>query len=161
MLNLSSKVITTDSSFAAAQAEDEKSIRQGEASVPLSALIIDDSPFARKVIRHHLLKFGFKVVGEAETAAQGLRLFMELNPKPSLVTLDILMPEQEGVTSLAAFRAMRKEAPETALIVVSVVPFEKTRETFLHEGALAYITKPFGRFSFEPVRQKLQRALPH
>jgi two-component system, chemotaxis family, chemotaxis protein CheY len=127
--------------------------------VPVPALIIDDSPFARKIIRHHLVKLGFKVVGEAETAAQGLKLFREL--KPGLVTLDVMMPEPQGITSLEAFRAMRKEAPATAVVVViSAVPFEKTRETFLQEGALAYVTKPFGQFSFEPGRQKLLRMFP-
>jgi two-component system, chemotaxis family, chemotaxis protein CheY len=126
--------------------------------VPVPALIIDDSPFARKIIRHHLVKLGFKVVGEAETASQGLKLFREL--RPGLVTLDVMMPEREGVTSLSVFRAMRKEAPESAVVVVSAVPFEKTRETFLHEGALAYLIKPFGQFSFEPVRQKLLRMFP-
>jgi len=43
---------------------------------------------------------------------------------------------------------------------VSAVPFEKTRDTFLNEGAMAYVIKPFNQFSFEPVRQKLQRAFP-
>jgi len=126
--------------------------------VPVPALIIDDSPFARKIIRHHLVKLGFKVVGEAETAAHGLQLFREL--RPGLVTLDVMMPEREGVTSLSAFRAIRKEAPDSAVVVVSSVPFEKTRETFLEEGALAYLIKPFGQFSFEPVRQKLLRIFP-
>ena len=121
----------------------------------LSALIIDDSPFARKIIRHHLVKLGFHVVGEAETAAEGLRLFREL--KPRLVTLDVMMPEREGLSSLIAFRTIRSEAAETAVVVVSAVPFEKTRDTFLNEGATAYVIKPFNQFSFEPVRQKLQR----
>lgn len=98
------------------------------------------------------------MVGEAETAAQGLKLFRQL--RPELVTLDVMMPEHEGVTSLTAFRAMRKEAPDTAVVVVSAVPFEKTRESFLHEGALAYVIKPFSQFSFEPVRQKLLRMFP-
>jgi two-component system chemotaxis response regulator CheY len=126
--------------------------------VTLSALIIDDSPFARKIIRHHLTKLGFHVAGEAETAAQGLRLFREL--KPRLVTLDVMMPEREGVDTLSAFRAIRAEAPDTAVVVVSAIPFEKTRDTFLNEGATAYLIKPFSQFSFEPVRQKLQRVLP-
>jgi two-component system chemotaxis response regulator CheY len=126
--------------------------------VTLPALIIDDSPFARKIIRHHLTKLGFHVVGEAETAAQGLRLFRELKPK--LVTLDVMMPEREGIDALTAFRAMRGEAPDTAVVVVSAVPFEKTRDTFLNEGATAYLIKPFSQFSFEPVRQKLQRVFP-
>ena len=124
----------------------------------VTGLIIDDSPFARKIIRHHLSKLGFHIEGEAENAAQGLRLFREL--KPRLVTLDVMMPERDGIDSVAAFRTMRKESPETAIVVVSAVPFEKTRDTFLNEGAIAYVTKPFGQFSFEPVRQKLQRVFP-
>ena len=80
----------------------------------VSALIIDDSPFARKIIRHHLTKLGFKVVGEAETAAQGLKLFRELKPK--LVTLDVMMPERDGIDSLAALRTMRNEAPDLAVV---------------------------------------------
>ena len=124
----------------------------------ITALIIDDSPFARKIIHHHLIKLGFHIEGEAENAVQGLRLFRELKPK--LVTLDVMMPERDGIDSVAAFRTMRKESPETAIVVVSAVPFEKTRDTFLNEGAIAYVIKPFGQFSFEPVRQKLQRAFP-
>jgi DNA-binding NarL/FixJ family response regulator len=96
--------------------------------VTLSALIIDDSPFARKIIRHHLIKFGFHVVGEAENAAQGLRLFREL--KPRLVTLDVMMPERESTTSLAAFRTIRSEAPETVVVVVSAAVREDTRYVF-------------------------------
>ncbi len=119
------------------------------------ALIIDDSPFARKISRHHLAKLGCVVAGEAENATQGLKMFREL--KPDIVTLDVLMPEVEGLDSIAAFRLMRHEAPNAQIIVVSVIPFEKTRETFLNEGAIAYIVKPFTRYSFKPVQQKLVR----
>jgi two-component system response regulator DctR len=82
------------------------------------------------------------------------------NSSLKLVSLDVMMPERDGIDSVAAFRTMRKESPETAIVVVSAVPFEKTRDTFLNEGAIAYVIKPFGQFSFEPVRQKLQRAFP-
>jgi two-component system, chemotaxis family, chemotaxis protein CheY len=123
--------------------------------VGVNALIVDDSPFARRIIRHHLTKFGCRVVGEAETAAQAVKLFGELHPE--LVTLDVMMPEIDGFDSLRAFRAMKQESLDVAVLVVSAVPFEKIRDTFLREGALGYIVKPFNQFSFEPVRQKLAR----
>jgi two-component system, chemotaxis family, chemotaxis protein CheY len=123
--------------------------------VAVRSLIVDDSPFARRVIRHHLTKFGCKVIGEADSAAQGKRMFEEY--KPELVTLDIMMPEVEGFDSLRVFREIRRESPGLAVIVVSAVPFDKVRDTFLKEGALAYVVKPFNQFSFEPVRQKLIR----
>lgn len=121
-------------------------------------LIVDDSPLSRKVIRHHLERFGCVVVGEAESPAQAVKLFRE--HRPDLVSLDVMMPQVGGVDSAAAFRAMRKESPNTAIMVVSVLPFEKTRDTFLREGALAYIVKPFNAISLEQIRPKLVRAFP-
>jgi response regulator of citrate/malate metabolism len=56
---------------------------------------------------------------------------------------------------------MRNETPDIAVVVVvSAVPFEKTRDTLLKEGAMAYLIKPFNHFSFEPVRQKLRQVFP-
>jgi response regulator of citrate/malate metabolism len=49
---------------------------------------------------------------------------------------------------------------KVAVIVVSVVPFEKTRKDFLEEGVLAYVIKPLTPLSFEPVRTKLIEAFP-
>jgi len=125
--------------------------------VAVDALIVDDSPIVRKIIRHHLTKFGCKVVGEAETAAQAVKLFGEF--KPELVTLDILMPEVEGYDAMRAFREMKRISPDVAVavVVVSAVPFEKVRDSFLKEGALGYIVKPFNQFSFDPIRRKLVR----
>ena len=124
----------------------------------IRALIVDDSPFARKIIRHHLVKCGCEVVAEAENGVQAVALFKQ--KRPEIVTLDVMMPEVDGIDSLTAFRLMRKENPQVAIVVVSVLPFEKTRETFMREGAVAYVVKPFTQFSFEPVRQKLLRIFP-
>jgi two-component system chemotaxis response regulator CheY len=121
----------------------------------VKALIVDDSPFARRVIRHHLTSFGCKIIGEAENAAKALELFNEF--KPDLVTLDVMMPEVGGYDSARLFREMRLLNEGLAVVVVSAVPFGKIRDSFLEEGALAYVIKPFNKFSFEPVRQKLVR----
>lgn len=128
-------------------------------AVAVRLLIVDDSPFARKVIRHHLEASGCSVVGEAENGAQAVRMFKEL--RPDLVTLDVMMPTIEGVDSLAAFRAMRKENPNAAILVVSAIPFEKTRDSFMQEGALGYIIKPFNKYSFDKVRMRLARVFPN
>lgn len=121
-------------------------------------LIVDDSPVARKIIRHHLEKIGCRVVGEASNGAQALKLYRELAPQ--LVTLDVMMPAVEGVDSLATFRAMRHENPKVAILVVSMMPYDHTRDLFLSEGAIGYIVKPFTRFSFGPVWLRLARAFP-
>jgi two-component system, chemotaxis family, chemotaxis protein CheY len=126
--------------------------------VSIGALIIDDSPVARRIIRHHLERIGCLVVGEADNAALGVKLFRQL--KPRVVTLDLIMPAVEGVDAVAAFRTMRKENPGVAILVVSAVPFEKTRRSLTEEGALVYIIKPFNNFSFEQARVRLQRLFP-
>ena len=124
----------------------------------VEALIIDDSPIARRIIRHHLEQIGCRVIGEAENASLGLKLFRE--QKPRLVTLDLIMPAVNGIDAVHAFRTMRKENPSAQIVIVSAVPFEKTRRTMADEGALAYIIKPFNKFSFDQTRMRLLRAFP-
>lgn len=124
----------------------------------VNVLIVDDSPFARKIIRHHLEACGCKIVGEADNGAQAVRVYAEL--RPQLVTLDVMMPTVEGVDSLSAFRAIRHLNPRAAVLIVSVVPFHKTHETFMEEGALGYIIKPFNKYSFDQVRMRLGRLFP-
>ena len=80
----------------------------GGVLVSVEALIIDDSPVARRIIRHHLEQIGCKVVGEAENGFQGLNLFREL--KPDLVTLDLIMPTFQGIDASEVFRTSRSLA---------------------------------------------------
>lgn len=124
----------------------------------VTTLIVDDTNLASQVIRYHLEGIGCTVVGVARNASEGLKLFRQF--KPRLVTLDLMMPKVEGIDSLMMLREMKKEAPETAVIVVSVIPFEKTQNIFYDEGIFAYIVKPFNQYSFEPVQIKLLHAFP-
>ncbi len=125
-------------------------------SVP--TLIADDSEFARKIIRLHLERFGCHVVAEAESGAQAVSLFRPL--RPVLVTLDVVMPHVEGIDALTAFRLMRQEDPAVTIVVISAVPFAKIRDTFIAEGALTYMVKPFIKYYFEQLRRKLELTLP-
>ncbi len=124
----------------------------------VTALIVDDSDFSRQLIGHYLAEAGCMVVGEARNALQGLKLFRKL--RPNVVTLDLMMPKVLDIDSMAVLRAMKREMPEVAVVVISVVPFEKTQHDFLEHGVLAYVVKPLNDFSFEPVRQKLMRTFP-
>lgn len=126
--------------------------------MPVEVLIIDDSAMARRIIRHHLEQIGCTVTGEADNPWLGLKLFREA--KPQIVTLDLIMPSVDGVDAAEAFRCMRRENPDARILVVSAVPFEKTRQTMVDEGALAYIIKPFNKFSFEQARLRLQVFFP-
>ena len=122
------------------------------------ALVVDDSIFVRSMIRRQLERIGCTVVAEAENASQGLNLFRSL--KPDLVTLDIVMAEADGIDSLNAFRAIRQEAPEVPVIMMTAMPFDESRETFMRAGAQDYILKPFNSEAFEQIRKKLAAIFP-
>src|SRR5690349_11169287 len=132
--------------------------RTGGNLMAIETLIIDDSPVARRVVRHHLEQIGCKVVDEAENPCSGLTLFRER--KPQLVTLDLIMPAVDGIDAMQALQAMKKENPRVEIVIVSAIPFEKTRRNMADEGALAYIIKPFNKFSFDQARMRLLRAFP-
>ena len=61
-------------------------------------LIVDDAAFMRMMIKDILIKNGFEVVGEAADGVQAMEKYMEL--MPDLVTMDITMPEMDGITAL-------------------------------------------------------------
>ena len=92
----------------------------------LRALVVDDSPVVRKAIRYHLAIYGVRTIDEAENAFQGMALFRE-NP-PNLVILDLMMPESQGISSRELFETIKKEAPDTPIIIASSIPYEKIRD---------------------------------
>lgn len=124
----------------------------------IRTLLVDDSPVVRKAIRYHLAIYGIRTIDEAESAFQAIALFHEHTQR--LVLMDLMMPESNGVGSRALFDTVKREAPETAIIIVSSIPYEKVRATFVGEGALDYIVKPFNQYSFDRARRKLSGAFP-
>ena len=61
-------------------------------------LVVDDAAFMRMMIRDILSKNGYEVVGEAQDGAQAIEKFKEL--RPDLITMDITMPEMDGIAAL-------------------------------------------------------------
>jgi two-component system, chemotaxis family, chemotaxis protein CheY len=124
----------------------------------VTALVVDDSAAARQTIIYYLRLRGCTIVGEAGNGADAIRLFQEL--KPNLVTLDLMMPIKNEIDSLTALRVMKNEAPHAAIIVVSAIPFENSRRSFIDEGVFAYLVKPFNDYALSKIRHKLERAFP-
>ncbi len=124
----------------------------------IRVLIVDDSIFVRDVLRHHLECIGCEVVAEAENTVQALALFRTVSP--SLVTLDVSMPQTGGIGALALVRIMRSENPGVQLLVMGTLAFPEVRKSFLREGALDYIIKPLNAQTFEHVRNRLEELFP-
>lgn len=101
-------------------------------------LIVDDAAFARLSLKTILEKYGFEVVGEASNGISAIKLYKEL--MPDVVTMDITMPELDGVETIKIIKSMDKDA---RVIVVSALGHEyKVKEAIL-AGAVAFIVKPF------------------
>jgi signal transduction histidine kinase/CheY-like chemotaxis protein len=101
-------------------------------------LVIDDDATARELIVDHLKSEGF-FVATASGGLEGLKLAKEI--KPTVITLDVLMPDLDGWSVLAALRE-DSELADVPVIIVSILD-EQRRGAAL--GAAAYLTKPIDR----------------
>lgn len=103
----------------------------------LRILIVDDAAFMRMMIRDILGKEGFELF-EATNGKEAVERYQEL--KPDLVTMDITMPEMDGITALRAIRAMD---PKARVLMVSAMGQQKMIMEALEAGALDFLVKPF------------------
>lgn len=100
-------------------------------------LIADDDPHIRDVLRYALSRDGHAVI-EAGDGAEALRLAAEKSP--TLVILDVMMPEQDG---LAVCRSLRAGSATLPILFLSSRDDEIDRVLGLELGADDYVTKPF------------------
>ena len=70
-------------------------------------LIVDDAAFMRMMIKDILTKNGFEVVGEAADGVQAVEKYNEL--QPDLVTMDITMPEMDGIAALKEIKEYKSK----------------------------------------------------
>jgi two-component system chemotaxis response regulator CheB len=104
---------------------------------PIRVLVVDDSAFARKVMREILQAAGFEVVGIARDGLEALELIAEL--APDVITLDLMMPNLDGIGVL---RALPKErAPRVVVVSISNEESELGVEA-LQAGAVNIVQKP-------------------
>jgi CheY-like chemotaxis protein len=127
--------------------------------MPVRALVIDDSPTSRQAIRFQLMAWGCEDVTEAGNAAQALQRLRA--HRYDLVTLDLLMPALVGPTARELFDIIREKFPETAIIVITSMPFEKLKLEYIEGGALDYIVKPLNKLSLERAQHKFENLIKH
>jgi two-component system chemotaxis response regulator CheY len=101
-------------------------------------LVVDDAAFMRAMIKNMLMKNGFNIVGEAGNGLTGVEKYKELNP--DIITLDITMPEMDGI---AALKEIIKINPSANVIMVSAMGQEGLVKESIISGAKGFIIKPF------------------
>ncbi|MBH5316631.1 response regulator [Paenibacillus sp. GSMTC-2017] len=101
-------------------------------------LIVDDAAFMRMMIRDILTKNGYEVVGEAQDGAQAIEKYKEL--KPDLITMDITMPEMDGISAL---KEIKKIDASAKVIMCSAMGQQAMVIDAIQAGAKDFIVKPF------------------
>jgi len=116
-----------------------------------TVLVIDDDPTARELIAAHLADSGFTV----DTAANGIDGLKKARAlRPAAITLDIMMPDIDGWTVLAAL----KGDPALADIPVVIVTIVDEQRRGVALGAAGYMTKPIDRDRLVEILSRYRRA---
>ena len=114
-------------------------------------LIVDDAAFMRMMIKDILTKNGYEVVGEAADGVQAVEKYNEI--RPDLVTMDITMPEKDGI---AALKEIKSFDPNAVVIMCSAMGQQAMVIDAIQAGAKDFIVKPF---QADRVIEAIQKAL--
>jgi two-component system chemotaxis response regulator CheY len=101
-------------------------------------LVVDDAAFMRMMIKDILQKNGYEIAGEAANGAEAAAMYQDL--KPDVVTMDITMPEMDGIT---AVKEIKKVDPKARIIMCSAMGQQAMVLDAIQAGAYDFVVKPF------------------
>ncbi|MRH42613.1 response regulator [Aquibacillus halophilus] len=101
-------------------------------------LIVDDAKFMRVTLSNMLLKGNHKIVGEAEDGKRAVEMYKNL--EPDLVTMDITMPELNGIDAVKEIISID---PNAKIIMCSAMGQQKLVVEAIEIGAKDFLVKPF------------------
>lgn len=103
-----------------------------------NVMIVDDAAFMRMKLKDILEKNGYNVVAEAQNGLEAVEKYK--TEKPNLVTMDITMPEMDGVDALKEIRAFD---PAARVVMCSAMGQQGMVMDAIRSGAVDFIVKPF------------------
>lgn len=101
-------------------------------------LIVDDAAFMRMMIKDILEKNGYEVVAEANNGIKAVEMYKR--EKPDVVTMDITMPDMDGIE---AVKAIREFDPAAKIIMCSAMGQQSMVMDAIRAGAKDFVVKPF------------------
>jgi two-component system, chemotaxis family, chemotaxis protein CheY len=120
-------------------------------------LVVDDAAFMRKMVGDALTKGGHEVVGEAGNGVEAVAQYQAL--KPEVTTLDITMPEKDGLAALKEIIALD---PGARIVMCSALGQESKVLESIKAGAKDFVVKPFQPDRvIEAVGRRSARRLVH
>lgn len=112
-------------------------------------LIVDDAAFMRMMLKDIITDIGHEIVGNACNGFEAIELYKSL--KPDIVTLDITMPEKDGITALSEIMAIN---PDAKCVMCSAMGQQSMVIQAIKAGAKDFIIKPFMP---ERVKESLEK----
>jgi two-component system, NarL family, response regulator LiaR len=116
--------------------EPETESGRGEESEPMRVIVVDDDPFARRMIKESLRRAGMVVVAEAHNGRQAVEL--ALFYQPDVILMDVVMPELDGIS---ATREILKDRPDQLIVMLTSSDEEEMGFVGLRAGAVGYLSK--------------------
>ena len=101
-------------------------------------MIVDDAIFMRMKLKDILEKNGYEVVAEAQNGADAIEKYRA--ERPDIVTMDITMPEMDGIEAL---KGIKRIDPSAKVIMCSAMGQQAMVMEAIQSGALDIIVKPF------------------
>lgn len=116
-------------------------------------LVIDDALIIRTIIKDAASQAGWDVVGEAANGQQGVERYRDL--QPDAATLDLVMPEFDG---LHALRGILAHDPAAKVLIVSALDQKNILKEAFHIGAADFVPKPFDKQALIDTLEELVAA---
>jgi DNA-binding NarL/FixJ family response regulator len=103
---------------------------------PMRVIVVDDDPFARRMIKESLRRAGVIVIAEAHDGRQAVEL--ALFYRPDVILMDVVMPEMDGIS---ATREILKDRPDQLIVMLTSSEEEEMGFVGLRAGAVGYLSK--------------------
>jgi two-component system, chemotaxis family, chemotaxis protein CheY len=101
-------------------------------------LVVDDSLVVRNALARCVRSGAVTEVLRAEDGIQAVELFQA--HRPELVTMDLTMPNLDGLAAIAQIRAVD---PQASILVISALNSHRIALDAIQRGACGFLTKPF------------------
>ena len=116
----------------------------------MKLLIVDDSSIMRRTIEKNLGDYNLEIIGTASNGSAALELVKE--KMPDVITLDITMPEMDGITCL---EGIMKIHPEAKVMIITALSDKLTGLKALDKGARGFMYKPVNADDLRKAFDKL------
>jgi two-component system, chemotaxis family, chemotaxis protein CheY len=117
---------------------------------PKKILVVDDALIIRKMITELAKECGWNIAGEAKDGQEACEIYR--NQKPDLVTMDMVMPNMDGLEALKKIRELDANA---RIIMISAVNQKDKLAESIQAGASDFIVKPFDKTRLKALLEKI------